>query len=66
MLSLLLLLLYLQSSLQVWNSNEDEDLQMLVIISRPPVKVYVISIPIYLADCIFISDKVLFIFALLF
>ncbi|GMY16655.1 general transcription and DNA repair factor IIH helicase subunit XPD [Fagus crenata] len=25
---------------QVWNSNEDEDLQMLVIISRPPVKVY--------------------------
>ena len=38
MLSLLLLLLYLQSSLQVWNTNEDEDLQMLVIISRPLVK----------------------------
>lgn len=26
---------------QVWNSNEDEDLQMLVIISRPPVKVFI-------------------------
>ncbi|XP_075645849.1 auxin-binding protein T92-like [Castanea sativa] len=37
---------------QVWNTNEDEDLQMLVIISRPLVKVYVISIPVYLADCI--------------
>ncbi|PON52881.1 Auxin-binding protein [Trema orientale] len=26
---------------QVWNTNEHEDLQMLVIISRPPVKVFV-------------------------
>nr|XP_023872382.1 auxin-binding protein T85 [Quercus suber] len=26
---------------QVWNSNEDEDLQMLVIISRPPIKVFI-------------------------
>uniref|UniRef100_A0A7N2L132 Auxin-binding protein 1 n=1 Tax=Quercus lobata TaxID=97700 RepID=A0A7N2L132_QUELO len=51
---------------QVWNTNEDEDLQMLVIISRPLVKVYVISIPVYLADCILVSDNVLFIFALLF
>lgn len=28
--------------LQVQNTNEHEDLQMLVILSRPPVKVYVI------------------------
>uniref|UniRef100_A0A6M2ER54 Auxin-binding protein 1 n=1 Tax=Populus davidiana TaxID=266767 RepID=A0A6M2ER54_9ROSI len=26
---------------QVWNTNEHEDLQMLVIISRPPVKVFI-------------------------
>ncbi|XP_015891563.2 auxin-binding protein T85 [Ziziphus jujuba] len=26
---------------QVWNTNEDEDLQVLVIISRPPVKVFI-------------------------
>ncbi|KAK4741570.1 hypothetical protein SAY87_025158 [Trapa incisa] len=26
---------------QVWNSNQHEDLQMLVIISRPPVKVFI-------------------------
>ncbi|RVX20456.1 Auxin-binding protein T85 [Vitis vinifera] len=26
---------------QVWNTNENEDLQMLVIISRPPVKVFI-------------------------
>lgn len=25
--------------LQVWNTNQHEDLQMLVIVSRPPVKV---------------------------
>ncbi|KAK2649169.1 hypothetical protein Ddye_016658 [Dipteronia dyeriana] len=30
---------------QVWNTNEHEDLQMLAIISRPPVKVYVTSLP---------------------
>ncbi|KAL0006754.1 hypothetical protein SO802_008256 [Lithocarpus litseifolius] len=51
---------------QVWNTNEDENLQMLAIISRPLVKVYVISIPVYLADCILVSDNVLIIFALLF
>ncbi|PKI34831.1 hypothetical protein CRG98_044777 [Punica granatum] len=27
--------------LQVWNTNEREDLQVLVIISRPPVKVFI-------------------------
>ncbi|KAF3436347.1 hypothetical protein FNV43_RR23439 [Rhamnella rubrinervis] len=26
---------------QVWNTNEDEDLQVLVVISRPPVKVFI-------------------------
>ncbi|XAR58508.1 hypothetical protein NMG60_11013934 [Bertholletia excelsa] len=26
---------------QVWNTNEQEDLQMLVIVSRPPVKVFI-------------------------
>ncbi|XP_058083382.1 auxin-binding protein T92 [Magnolia sinica] len=26
---------------QVWNTNENEDLQMLVVISRPPVKVFI-------------------------
>uniref|UniRef100_A0A2P2KCF6 Uncharacterized protein MANES_01G211300 n=1 Tax=Rhizophora mucronata TaxID=61149 RepID=A0A2P2KCF6_RHIMU len=31
---------------QVWNTNEDEDLQLLVIISRPPVKVYVYILPL--------------------
>ncbi|KAF2314912.1 hypothetical protein GH714_037155 [Hevea brasiliensis] len=28
---------------QVWNINEHEDLQVLVIISRPPVKMYVVT-----------------------
>ncbi|KAI8522824.1 hypothetical protein RHMOL_Rhmol13G0026600 [Rhododendron molle] len=28
-------------SQQVWNTNEDEDLQFLVIISRPPMKVFI-------------------------
>ncbi|KAF9688032.1 hypothetical protein SADUNF_Sadunf02G0154800 [Salix dunnii] len=27
--------------LKVWNTNEHEDLQMLVVISRPPVKVFI-------------------------
>ncbi|KAH7517170.1 hypothetical protein FEM48_Zijuj09G0034000 [Ziziphus jujuba var. spinosa] len=40
---------------QVWNTNEDEDLQVLVIISRPPVKVYphsftCLSIPFFFED----------------
>ncbi|KAK9137130.1 hypothetical protein Sjap_007724 [Stephania japonica] len=26
---------------QVWNTNQEEDLQMLVVISRPPVKVFI-------------------------
>ncbi|OAY61713.1 hypothetical protein MANES_01G211300v8 [Manihot esculenta] len=29
---------------QVWNTNEHEDLQVLVIISRPPVKVYIVTL----------------------
>ncbi|KAJ0053149.1 hypothetical protein Pint_01119 [Pistacia integerrima] len=29
------------ASLQVWNTNEHEDLQVLVTISRPPVKVFI-------------------------
>ncbi|KAH7526087.1 hypothetical protein JRO89_XSUnG0059700 [Xanthoceras sorbifolium] len=34
---------------QVWNTNEHEDLQFLVIISRPPAKVYAASLPPYFA-----------------
>ncbi|OAY64031.1 Auxin-binding protein 1 [Ananas comosus] len=35
---------------QVWNSDEYEDLQMLVIISRPPVKLPFLSTFIFLAE----------------
>lgn len=52
---------YGKYALQLWNTNEQEDLQVLVIVSRPPVKVYVsvTSIPILFLFHTLLTNKVI-------
>ena len=49
---------YEETTLQLWNTNEHEDLQVLVVISRPPIKVYVTSIIHFLHVSYFTSKTV--------